>query len=327
MPRVTDPAPPAPRLSLDDAAAAIRGGRLVAFGTETVYGLGADATNPAAVAAVFAAKQRPAFDPLIVHVASAAAVPDAVADWSPRQQRLAAAFWPGPLTMLAPRGDRIAELVTSGLPDVAVRVPGTDAARQLIARAGCPVAAPSANLFGRISPTTADHVLDQLAGRIAGVLDTGPCGVGLESTVVRVPADESQPVRVLRLGGLTLEAIAAVAGEAELAADSDRAELTAPQSPGRLPQHYAPRVPLRLVETPQPSPDEGLLAWQNPVAGFGAVEVLTPTGSDAEAAAALFAALRRLDEAGVRAIQAERVPDAGLGAAINDRLRRAAHPG
>ena len=324
---MTDPAPSTGRLSLDAAAAALRDGQLVAFGTETVYGLGADATNPSAVAAVFAAKQRPAFDPLIVHLASADDVHQAVADWSPRQRRLADAFWPGPLTMLAPRGNRIAELVTSGLPDVAVRVPGTDAARELIARAGCPIAAPSANLFGRISPTTADHVLDQLSGRIAGVLDTGACGVGLESTVVRVPADESQPVRILRLGGLTVDAIADVAGGAEQAADSDRAELTAPQSPGRLPQHYAPRVPLRLVDTPQPSADEGLLAWQHAVPGFGAVEVLSATGSDAEAAAALFAALRRLDAAGVQAIQAERVPDDGLGAAIIDRLRRAAHSG
>ena len=316
-------------MTVREAAAALAAGQLVAFGTETVYGLGADATNADAVAGIFAAKRRPAFDPLIVHLADASDVRLAVADWSDRHRRLAAAFWPGPLTMLAPRGPLIPELVTSQLPDVAVRVPAVASARGLIAAAGVPIAAPSANLFGRISPTTADHVLDQLADRIDGVLDTGPCAVGVESTVVRVPDEPSQPVRVLRLGGLGLDALAEVAGPVERAADSDRAELTAPQSPGRLPQHYAPRVPLALLSPEEiashaPSPDVGLLAWRSGRDGFGSVEVLSPAGDSREAAARLFAAMRRLEASGVSRIIAERVPDDGLGAAINDRLSRAA---
>ena len=331
----------APRLTIDEAAATLAAGGLVAFGTETVYGLGANATDPEAVAKIYAAKRRPAFDPLIVHLADGADLHtdlhtdlhivraraiEVVARWTPRQVSLAAAFWPGPLTMLAPRGRSIPELVTSGLPDVAVRVPGTPAARELIAKAGVPIAAPSANLFGRISPTTVEHVLDQLGDAIDGVVDTGPCGVGVESTVIRVPDDDG-PLVVLRLGGTSLEALAEVAGEVVMAVDEDRAELQAETSPGRLPSHYAPRVPLRVVERAMPSRDEGLLAWRQPVAGFAAVEVLSESGDDVEAAARLFAAMRRLEASGVRAIQAERVPSDGLGRAINDRLARASHAG
>ena len=309
------------RLAIADAAAVLARGGIVAFGTETVYGLGGDATNAEAVAAIFAAKERPSFDPLIVHVADAADVHQAVAAWTPRQAMLAEAFWPGPLTMLAPRADAIPDLVTSGLPDVAVRVPGQAQARELIAAAGVPIAAPSANRFGRISPTTADHVLDQLSGRIDGVLDTGPCRVGLESTVVRVP-DEG-PLLVLRLGGVSLESLREVTGDVVLAADDDRAELQAETSPGRLPSHYAPRVPLRVVDEVVPDAAAGLLAWSAARPGFAAVEVLSEAGDATEAAARLFAAMRRLDAAGVSHIVAERVPDAGLGRAINDRLHRA----
>lgn len=294
----------------------LRAGRLVAFPTETVYGLGADAGSDAAVGAIYAAKGRPSFNPLIVHVADTDAARRHVC-WSDTAERLAAAFWPGPLTLVLPLADGhgISPLVTAGLDTLAVRVPAHPLAQALIGAAGLPIAAPSANPSGRISPTTAAHVLAGLGGRIAAVIDAGPCAVGVESTIL----DLSGPPRLLRAGGTPVEMIEALTGPVL----SPRPPVPAgarPSSPGQLASHYAPHAPLRL-NAESAAPGEVLL-------GFGDMECdlnLSPAGDLAEAAAMLFRQLHRLDETG-RPIAVARVPDRGIGRAINDRLRRAAAP-
>ena len=299
------------------AAALLLAGELVAFGTETVYGLGADATDAGAVAAVFAAKDRPRFNPLICHYPDAdAAFADVVADAAAR--RLAAAFWPGPLTLVLPRRAdcTVAPLAGAGLPTLAVRVPAQATAQALLRTVGRPVAAPSANPSGAVSPTTAGHVLEGLGGCIAAVLDSGPCPVGVESTVL----DLSGPApALLRPGGATLEAIAALVGPVATARP------TVQLSPGLMASHYAPRLPLRLAAD-RVAPEEALLAFGRPLAGAGAVFQLSAEGDLAEAAAKLFAGLRALDASGMTRIAAMPIPAGGLGRAINDRLRRAAAP-
>ena len=323
--------------SIAEAAAAIRAGDPVAFPTETVYGLGADALDPRAVARVFEAKERPRFDPLIVHVADADAVGryaihEDAAD--PRVAALAALFWPGPLTLVLRRREVIPGIVTAGLDTVALRVPAHPVALALLAAAGVPVAAPSANRFGRVSPTRAAHVVCQLDGRVGIVLDGGPCRVGVESTVLLLAGGRAV---LLRPGGLPVEAIEEAIGPVERPADDapDAASL----SPGRGASHYAPGAALRLVE-PWPGPGlvtaagerVGLLAADaagraaaEAVGGpFVATEVLSPGGDVMEAAARLFDALHRLDAAGLDRIVAQPVPDEGMGRAIMDRLRRAA---
>lgn len=308
-------------------AAALQRGELVAFGTETVYGLGANSLNPQAVARIFEAKGRPTFDPLIVHLADAAQVTEIAECDDLRIQRLMQRFWPGPLTILLPRKPCIPDLVTSGLPDVGVRIPNHLQARELIRAAGVPVAAPSANLFGRISPTTAAHVADQLGDRIDYILDCGPSSVGVESTVVRWSAEGV--LTVLRPGGTTLEELRTVADHVEIAGsllDEHR-----PIAPGQLAQHYAPSTGLHIVDdwhAVEPTPAAAALCFRDLPESperFAHIEVLTPSGSLTEAAANFFAALRKLDAAGHSLILAERFPDQGLGVALNDRLRRAAH--
>ena len=304
---------PAPA-DLARAAALLRDGALVAFPTETVYGLGADARNGTAVAGIFAAKARPSFNPLIVHVPDAAAARCFV-DWSDTAERLSAAFWPGPLTLVLPLkpGHGIAPLVTAGLDTLAIRVPAHPAARALLAAFGGPVAAPSANPSGRISPTTADHVLAGLSGRIAAVLDDGPCDVGLESTILGL--DGPAPV-LLRPGGLPAEAIEAALG-APLAQRSENAPLTAP---GQMTSHYAPAATLRL-NADAPAPGETYIGF-----GPGPCDLnLSASGDLTEAAANLFTHLHSADAAGLP-IAVAPVPETGLGRAINDRLRRAAAP-
>ncbi|MFQ5959244.1 MAG: L-threonylcarbamoyladenylate synthase [Alphaproteobacteria bacterium] len=308
-----------------DAAAIGRGarllreGRLVSFPTETVYGLGADATSEAAVAALFAAKKRPQTNPLIAHVASAEAAAREGA-FDDRARRLAGRFWPGPLTLvLRRRGDcRITARACAGLDTVALRVPDHRIALALLAEAGRPVAAPSANPSGRLSPTTAEHVAEALGDAVALILDAGPCPVGVESTVL----DLSQPgiVRLLRPGGVARAAI-----EAEIGALAAQDEGPA-RSPGMRESHYAPRLPLRL-EAANAGADEALLAF-GPDAPQGAAAALnlSPTGDLDEAAANLFAMLHVLDRPEFSAIAVMPIPDDGLGAAINDRLRRAASP-
>ncbi len=295
------------------AADLLRQGLLVAFPTETVYGLGGDARDGQAVAGIYEAKGRPSFNPLIAHVASVEAAQRFV-QWSDQAERLAHAFWPGPLTLVLPLkpGHGVSSLVTAGLDTLAVRVPAHSTARALLAAVDGPVAAPSANPSGQISPTTAAHVHAGLGGRIAAVLDDGACGVGLESTIVGLAGEPS----LLRPGGVALEQIETVLNT-RLHLHKAGDMLTAP---GQLQSHYAPDAPVRLnAETVQG--DEVLL-------GFGPVVCdvnLSETSNLTEAAANLFAALHSLNETG-RPIAVSPIPDHGLGAAINDRLRRAAAP-
>jgi L-threonylcarbamoyladenylate synthase len=304
------------------AAAVIRSGGLVGLPTETVYGLAANALDARAVLRIYEAKGRPRFDPLIVHVADAEQA-WTLAEPTERARRLAAGCWPGPLTLVLRRRAVVPDVVTSGLETVAVRCPDHPLALALIRDAG-PLAAPSANRFGRLSPTTADAVREQLGEAVAEVLDGGPCRVGIESTVL-VP--DPAPL-ILRPGGLPRERIAALLGEpVAIAAASERAQAVAMPSPGMLASHYAPRTPLALKSGDWPdNADIAVLSWRgdDPPRHVRAVEVLSRSGDLAEAAAGLFAALRRLDASGARAIVAEPVPDMGLGEGINDRLRRAA---
>lgn len=315
--RVTERLTPA---DLDRAAALLRAGELVAFPTETVYGLGADATNDAAVAAIFEAKARPRFNPLIVHVIDEAAA-RRLARFDERAAMLAQRFWPGPLSLVLPRLPNcpVSLLASAGLDSLALRVPAHPLPRALIRAVGRPVAAPSANRSGRVSPTTAEHVLDELDGRIAAVLDGGACRVGVESTVVELTGPRP---RLLRPGGLAAEAIEAVLGPLERAGPGE----AAPRSPGMLESHYAPSLPLRL-DAKEVGPQEALLAFgRRPPRGAKEVCFLSRKGDLVEAAANLFAALRTLDRPEFSAIAVMPIPEHGLGLAINDRLRRAAAP-
>ena len=309
------------------AARILAAGGLVAFPTETVYGLGADATNAAAVARLYAAKGRPAFNPLIAHVADAAAarrlaVFDAAAD------ALARAFWPGPLTLVLPKapGCPVAELATAGLDTIGVRVPAHGIAHALITTFGRPVVAPSANRSGHVSPTTADHVMADLADRIDLVLDGGPTSVGVESTIV---ACLDGGVMLLRPGGVPRGVIeAAIARQVdETPAAAEDGE--APLAPGMLSSHYAPRAALRL-DARDVRPGEALLAF-GPDLPPGAAQAalalnLSRRGDLIEAAANLFSHLRELDHAGIARVAVMPIPRDGLGEAINDRLARAAAP-
>lgn len=315
---------PATEDGLQRAAEALRRGRLVAFGTETVYGLGADATDAQAVAGIFAAKRRPRFNPLISHYASAEeAFRHGLAE--ARARDLAARFWPGPLTLVLRRvaDCPVALLASAGLDTLAVRVPAHPLALALLRQVGRPVAAPSANRSGRVSPTTARHVLAEMQGRIEAVLDCGPCRVGVESTVLDMTG--VRPV-LLRPGGVTLEALEAVLGPVARAAEDDAA---VPRAPGMLASHYAPALPVRL-EARDVRPDEALLAFGRPVGPAVCLFQLSEAEDTAEAAARLFEGLRLLDAEGTRrglsGIAAMAVPEEGLGRAINDRLRRAAAP-
>jgi L-threonylcarbamoyladenylate synthase len=305
------------------AASLLRGGGLVAFGTETVYGLGADATDAAAVAAIYQAKGRPSFNPLIAHYPSAAAAFEHV-QANARARALAEAFWPGPLTLVLRRaGDcPVSLLVSAGLDTLAIRVPGHPVALALLQAVGRPVAAPSANRSGAVSPTSAAHVLDGLAGRIAAVLDSGPTRVGVESTVVDLSGPDPS---LLRPGGVPLEALEACIGPLRLAA----AAASGLRSPGMLESHYAPALPLRLAAS-RVAADEALLAFGPGLPGAGCQFDLSVDGDTTEAASRLFEGLRWLDIEGTRLglgrIAAMPVPDDGLGLAINDRLRRAAAP-
>jgi L-threonylcarbamoyladenylate synthase len=311
---------------ISHAASLLAAGELVAFGTETVYGLGADAKNAGAVAKIFEAKGRPHFNPLICHYASAEA---AFADVHAGDvaARLAEMFWPGPLTMVLRRRAHcgVALLAGAGLETLAVRVPAHGVAQRLLAAFGGPVAAPSANRSGRISPTTAAHVMAQLAGRIAAVVESGGCRVGVESSVVDLSGDA--PV-LLRPGGVSLEALEAGIGRVQAGVTPGQAEAARTlRSPGLLVSHYAPVLPLRMAAVAVGA-DEGLLAFGAPLAGAGAVFQLSESGSLHAAAARLFEGLHWLDEQaaalGLRGIAAMAVPGHGLGFAVNDRLARAA---
>jgi L-threonylcarbamoyladenylate synthase len=308
------------------AAALLAAGELVAFGTETVYGLGADARNARAVAAIFEAKGRPHFNPLICHYATAEAAFEHV-EANETALRLAEIFWPGPLTMVLPRraGCPVALLASAGQETLAVRVPGHPVAARLLREFGGPVAAPSANRSGEISPTSVAHVLAGLEGRIAAVVDSGACKVGLESTVIDL-SGPMMPV-LLRPGGVDLEALEAAIGPVHQGMPvAERAVL---RSPGMLASHYAPALPVR-VNAAVVEADEALLAFGPPLPGAGLVFQLSENEDLNEAAARLFEGFHWLDERapglGLRGIAAMAIPETGLGLAINDRLGRAAAP-
>jgi len=302
--------------AIEKAADALRAGALVAFPTETVYGIGADATNDRAVAQIFEAKGRPRFNPLIVHfpdrqAAEAHVVFNAAAD------ALAGRFWPGPLSLVLPRrpASALSLLVSAGLETVAVRVPAREDARRLLRAAGVPVAAPSANRSGRLSPTTARHVADDLGDAVALILDGGPCPIGLESTVLDLSG--SRPA-ILRQGGLPQEEIETALGMKVSVAGADD---TAPKSPGMLTSHYAPSLPVRM-DAESARPGEALLGF-GPACADAALN-LSESGDLVEAAAHLFAYLHDLDKPEFTGIAVSPIPEHGLGRAINDRLRRAA---
>ncbi|MHA6723518.1 L-threonylcarbamoyladenylate synthase [Sphingomonas sp. RS2018] len=302
--------------AIDAAARVIAAGGCVAVPTETVYGLAADATDSAAVAGIYAAKGRPSFNPLIVHVPDLAAA-ERIALFDDAARALAARFWPGPLTIVLPvRAGAVSPLVTAGLDTVAIRVPAHRAMQALLAACGRPLAAPSANASNRISPTRADHVLATLDGRIALVIDDGPTTAGLESTIVRGRD-------VLRLGPITKDNLFPGEGRGPVASPSVTVPRPSPAnitSPGQLASHYSPTKPLRL---------DAIAAHDNEwLIGFGAIpgdDTLSATGDLTEAAANLFAALHRADASPAASIAIAPIPHAGIGAAINDRLRRAAH--
>jgi L-threonylcarbamoyladenylate synthase len=323
--------------AVSEACALLRAGEIVGLPTETVYGLGADAFNPEAVAKVFAAKERPSFDPLIVHIASrgdlknVAIVPADILD---AVNQLTSEFWPGPLTLILPKHPDVPDLVTSGLPTVAVRQSAHPVFRAMCKELGRPIAAPSANRFGRISPTSASAVMKELEGRIPLIVDAGACSEGVESTIISIePRDGKKPIfRLHRAGPITKEQLQ-VFGKVEKVRE---VKADAPQAPGQLASHYAPLTPLTLLEKPSDfKPVEGkkygLLSYTGDDDGayvglydWEVIESLSPgSGKLAEAAIRLFYVMRLLDEAGLDEIIAEPVSETGLGVAIMDRLRRA----
>jgi L-threonylcarbamoyladenylate synthase len=305
--------------AIANAASILRAGGLVAFPTETVYGLGADATDGEAVARIFAVKGRPRFNPLIAHVADLAAA-EMIAVFDERARQLALSFWPGPLTLVLQRrsASGLSDLVTAGLGTVAVRVPSHPAARALLQAAEVPVAAPSANRSGRVSPTTAAHVVADLGHDVDCILDGGPCDHGVESTVVALGED----ISILRPGSVTAEQIEALVGGRVRGQTLRNSE--APSSPGQLASHYAPRASVRLNATSL-VPGEALLAFgPNALSTAGPLFNLSVDGHLDEAAANLFAGLRALDKIGIKCIAVMPIPHFGVGVAINDRLDRAA---
>lgn len=311
--------------SIRFAAEIIRGGGLVAFPTETVYGLGANALNPDAVARIFEVKQRPSFDPLIVHIATRASLDRLVETISLGDHRLMDVFWPGPLTLVLPKREIVPDIVTAGLSTVAIRMPAHPVAQALIREAGVPIAAPSANPFGYVSPTCAQHVLDGLGDRVDLILDGGPCQIGVESTIVSMVGTWTE---LLRPGSVTLAELREVIGPVVRAAASQTVV-----APGQLPRHYATRTPVTILAAQGVRPvvhgheRAGLLAM-SPLGQaderFCAIEVLSAAGDLREAARHLFAALRRLDTLGLDRLYAEPCDEQGLGLAIMDRLRRCA---
>lgn len=315
---------------IERAAALLKSGHVVGMPTETVYGLAAMFDDEAAVAEVFRAKDRPFFDPLIVHISEAVQLHDLVLAVPDVVSRLADEFWPGPLTFVLPKRECVPDLVTSGSPHVAVRLPGKSVTRKLIETVGRPLVAPSANLFGRTSPTTAEHVFDQLRGRIPYVLDAGPCEVGLESTILKVEGDQ---VFLLRYGGVPLEELQACVGDAGSIHVVTKASGNI-QAPGQVAHHYAPRTPLYIWGGELPCPVEtGAVAMMGmgelPISQLSndvrlSKSIVLSEGDLKQAATRFFAAMRELDEADVDAILAVPFPDIGLGRAMNDRLRRAA---
>jgi L-threonylcarbamoyladenylate synthase len=308
--------------NIKKAADIIRKGGLVSFPTETVYGLGADALNETAVAGIFEAKQRPSFDPLIVHVDSIAMMEPLIGDFPDKAYLLAEKFWPGPLTLVVPRSKAVPDIVTSGLPTVAIRMPDHEVARDLIHESAGPIAAPSANPFGYLSPTTAQHVHQQLGQRVDMILDGGSCSVGVESTIILCRDDE---LFLLRPGGISIEEIEDWAGPVQ----REMGEHVKPIAPGQLPWHYAPLTKIEIIEKITEEKDDcAYLYFKDPQIEIGPYSlVLSEDGNLRRAAASVFSALHKLDKAGKNIIYVEEVPQHGLGLAIMDRLRKAAQKG
>ncbi len=306
---------------IKEAAEIIKKGGLVAFPTETVYGIGASAFNSEAIARIFEVKKRPRFDPLIIHIAESKDVKNLVQQTNKRFEILIEKFWPGPLTLVLKKSDIVLDIVTAGLNTVAIRMPANPIALELLRESKVPIAAPSANIFGHLSPTTAEHVFAQIGKKIDLIIDGGRTNLGVESTVL----DMTDEPTILRPGGLPLEEIESVMGKVKISIFNKK-----PRSPGQLLKHYAPRVPLKIVKE-----DNGLYIPEGLRVGFlafkslqknlpfTAVEVLSPSGDLKEAAANFFSLLHRLENADIDIIYAEPVPEQGLGRAIMDRLRKA----
>ncbi|WP_319475767.1 L-threonylcarbamoyladenylate synthase [Marispirochaeta aestuarii] len=307
--------------AIDKGALSLRQGKLTAFPTETVYGLGADALNRDAVKLIFKAKQRPFYDPLIVHISELQQLDTLVLEFPEKARRLAEAFWPGPLTLVLKKDSRVPDIVTAEHPTVAIRMPSNPWARELIHRAGTPVAAPSANLFGRTSPTTAAHVAEQLSGSYEVLIDAGACRVGLESTVLSLAGE--RPL-LLRNGGVSREQIEEIIGPVEV---PEKTRAGDAESPGMLPNHYAPLTPLLMVPDVRDyaeNRDIGCILFEKPDIDFEGPTVQVSENRNAdEIAVNIYAALRSLDGKGLRLIVCEWCPDSGIGAAVNDRLTKA----
>ncbi|XOV66310.1 MAG: L-threonylcarbamoyladenylate synthase [Fluviicola sp.] len=306
------------------AADLLRSGEVVGIPTETVYGLAANIYSEKAIRKVFEIKQRPLDNPLIVHVASIDQMENLTKDVPEKAYKLAGAFWPGPLTLLLPKSIDVPGLVTSGKPNVAIRMPGLGLTRELIANAGVPIAAPSANPFGRISPTTAEHVAQYFPKELAMVLDGGPCRSGIESTIIGFDGDE--PV-VYRLGSLSLDEIEVKVGKVQLRNQKE----VAPDAPGMLSRHYSPKTPTFLCDDIATELEKhsdkkvGIIVLQNKLEHDELIQkVLSSKGDLKEAAKHLYATMHELDQAGLDVILIERMPETGLGISINDRLQRAA---
>ncbi len=315
------PIVPANPETIAKAAEIIRAGQLVALPTETVYGLGADATNPEAVAKIFTAKGRPSFNPLIVHVPSLE-LAGTLAELTPLAKSLADAFWPGPLTLILPRDKqrRVPDITVAGLDTIAIRIPNHPIALELLIKAEVPIAAPSANLSGHVSATTAAHVADDFGASVTLILDAGPTVHGVESTVI--DATGNVPV-ILRPGAITAEALEDLIGAQPETRSGHAASLT---SPGQLESHYAPACQVRLNAT-DVRPNEHYLAFGSAIPdGIKPMANLSPRGDLVEAATNLFAILRQIDQPGIETVAIAPIPETGIGVAINDRLRRAAAP-
>lgn len=304
------------------AAEILRNGGIVAIPTETVYGLAGNAFDPKALAKIFEAKKRPHFDPLIVHISEIDELSDVAREVPEKAKALARAYWPGPMTLVLPKTEKIPDLATSGLPTVAVRFPNHPVAREIIRLAKVPLAAPSANLFQHVSPTTAEHVAEQLGDAIDGIVDGGPCEVGVESTIIAFP--EGEPV-ILRPGGITPEMVEAVVGNVTIHASKSNPKGPMP-APGMIDRHYRPQVPLFYGELPPGAkiPKETVrIAFGCQSSAIPPTLNLSPSGDLREAAANLYAMMRQMDSPENKLILVDPIPNSGLGIACNDRLKRA----
>ncbi len=311
-----------PWTSISEAARLLKEGEVVAIPTETVYGLAGNAYEPTALAKIFAAKERPTFDPLIVHIADISELENIAKDIPDAAYKLAEAYWPGPMTMILPKKDCIPDLCTSGLPSVAVRFPSHPVAQAIIKESGLPLAAPSANLFKHVSPTTAEHVAAQLADRIAGIVDGGACAVGVESSIISLAGEKPT---VLRPGAITPEMFAKVIGDVSVKESTSKPG-QAMQAPGQCDTHYRPQVPLYFGEVPaghKLPPHTVRIAFGKQTGPIPAMVNLSETGDMTEATAKLYAYMHDLDNPDYDLILVDPIPNTGVGMALNDRLKRA----